>query len=52
MTIKWIRPSGASIETNDADGTIAYAEAQGWKRASAAKKTVVKKIKETLKSDD
>jgi hypothetical protein len=51
MTIKWIRPSGAAIETNEEAGTIAFAEDQGWKRAGSVKKTVAKKIKETLKSE-
>lgn len=31
--IKWVRPSGSEIETNDTEATVAYAEASGWTRA-------------------
>lgn len=30
--IKWIRPSGSEIETNDFKGTIEGCLAMGWKR--------------------
>lgn len=31
--IRWTRPSGSTLDTNDAPGTVEYCEAQGWKRA-------------------
>lgn len=31
--IKWIKPSGLEIETNDMEETILYCEDLGWKRA-------------------
>lgn len=30
--IRWMRPSGSVIETNDEPGTVDHCEAQGWKR--------------------
>lgn len=31
--MKWIKPSGVEIETNDLKATIAHAESLGWKKA-------------------
>lgn len=31
--IKWKKPSGLEIETNDFDATVKYAESLGWVRA-------------------
>ena len=31
--IKWKKPDGTELETNDAKGTVEYAENAGWKRA-------------------
>ena len=31
--IKWIKPNGNEIETNDLPKTIAHCESIGWKRA-------------------
>jgi hypothetical protein len=39
-TLKWVRPSGETIETNDRKGTIDYCVSLGWK---PAKKPVKKK---------
>lgn len=39
--IKWTKPNGTKIETNDAPATIAEATRLGWKRV--AKKTTKKK---------
>ena len=30
--IKWIRPSGNEIETNNTKASVEYAESHGWKR--------------------
>ncbi len=30
--IRWERPSGRVLDTNDSQDTIEYAESQGWKR--------------------
>jgi hypothetical protein len=30
--MKWIRPSGSEIETNDLEETIKHCESLGWKR--------------------
>lgn len=30
--MKWIKPNGTEIETNDSEETIAYCESLGWKR--------------------
>lgn len=35
--MKWIKPSGTEIETNDREETVAACEAMGWKKKSAAK---------------
>ncbi len=47
MSIKWKRPSGSTIETNDSAETIAYAESLGWKRE--VKKVVKKAAKKAAK---
>ena len=41
--MKWTKPNGNTIETNDEPATIAYAEKLGWKKAGAKKKAPVKK---------
>lgn len=33
--MKWIKPSGLEIETNDLDETIDYCESLGWKEAGS-----------------
>jgi len=45
--MKWMRPSGNTIETNDSKETIAYAESLGWKeiKKAPAKKAVKKAVK-------
>lgn len=42
--MKWTRPTGATIETNDCKATIEHAIASGWKeyKPEAPKKTVEK----------
>lgn len=40
--IDWTKPNGASITTNELTATIAKAEAMGWKRKEAVKKTRAK----------
>lgn len=35
--IKWVKPSGAEIETNDDPANIKAAEGLGWKRADGDK---------------
>ena len=41
--IKWKKPSGIELETNDDQGSISFAESKGWKRITVKKKTVKKK---------
>jgi len=36
--IKWVKPNGNEVETNDLKASIEAAEALGWKRAEEAKK--------------
>ena len=36
--IKWIRPSGSEIETNDSKETIEHCESLGWKKADKPKR--------------
>ena len=36
--IKWVKPNGNELETNDNKDTVAYCESLGWKRADAPKK--------------
>lgn len=37
--MKWIKPDGAEIETNDAEATIAKAKELGWKEKKARRKS-------------
>jgi len=37
--MKWIRPSGSEIETNDEKGTIEYCKSLGWKEKGAKEET-------------
>ena len=41
--MKWIRPSGVPIETNDLPETIAYAKEHGWKEDKPKPKAKPKK---------
>jgi len=41
--IKWIRPSGSEIETNDLEATVDHCVRLGWKPAKTSKKKVSKK---------
>lgn len=43
--MKWIKPNGNEIETNDEKATIEYAEKLGWKRKTVKKKAAKKKAK-------
>jgi len=43
MKIKWIRPSGTEIETNDDKDVVDYCISLGWKPAESEKKPVKKK---------
>jgi hypothetical protein len=36
--IKWTKPSGVEVETNELKATIAYCESLGWKREGAEDK--------------
>jgi len=36
--IKWTKPSGVEIQTNDREETIEYCESLGWKREGEKKK--------------
>ena len=47
VMIKWKRPSGSIIETNETDETIKHAIASGWKRVKR-----VKPVKETVEETD
>lgn len=46
--IKWIKPSGVEIETNDLEETVAYVESLGWKRAE---KKRTRRTKEQIAAD-
>ena len=50
--MKWIRPSGVELETNDRDVTIKYLESLGFKRMSEDGETPKesKKVMEPVKS--
>lgn len=41
--IKWVRPSGSEIETNDSKDVIDYCVSLGWKPAKKATKKKVTK---------
>ena len=46
--IKWTRPDGTELETNDMKDTIEYCESLGWTRSekkAPAKKKAAKKTK-------
>lgn len=36
-TIKWTKPSGLKIETNDMDTTVEYCKSLGWKQENGKK---------------
>jgi hypothetical protein len=48
LMIKWKRPTGSIIETNETDETIKHAIASGWKRVKPVKDKPVKPVKETV----
>lgn len=55
--IKWKRPSGTTIETNEAPANIAAAEALGWERVekkmtAAQKKAADKKAAKDKEDED
>jgi hypothetical protein len=51
--IKWIRPSGTEIETNESEASIEVAKALGWKRADKAEKPKkARRTKEQMKADN
>jgi hypothetical protein len=51
--IKWKRPSGSIIETNDSDASIEYAVANGWEQVDKPKPKPAKKAtKKVVKDDD
>lgn len=35
--MKWVKPSGVEIETNDREETIEYCKSLGWKEVKAKK---------------
>lgn len=41
--MKWKRPSGSEIETNDEPATIEHCKSLGWEEAKEAKKQTAKK---------
>ncbi len=43
MNIKWKRPSGSTIETNDSQATIEQCESLGYTRVKAPAKKAAKK---------
>ena len=48
--IKWTRPSGSTIETNDSKATIEYAVANGWEQVKP--KQAPKKVKTKVIAND
>lgn len=37
--MKWVKPSGQEIETNDKPATVAYCESVGWERKKRKRRT-------------
>ena len=50
--IEWTRPSGSTIETNNSDATIKYAEANGWKQKGKPKQASRKVNPKVTANDD
>ena len=49
IIMKWTRPSGSEIETNEEPATIEHATACGWKKVS---NKPIKKTVEKVKTND
>ena len=47
--MKWVKPSGQEIETNDSPETVKHCESLGWKKAAIKKQTVKKAVKKAKK---
>jgi hypothetical protein len=45
--IKWIKPSGVELETNELKATVAYCESLDWKRAGAKVEDKPKRTRRT-----
>jgi len=43
--MKWVKPSGQEIETNDNPATVKHCESLGWKPVKASVKASVKSVK-------
>ncbi len=48
--IKWLKPSGLEIETNETQASIAFAEASGWLRADKPKRK--RRTKSEIEADN
>ncbi len=40
--MKWVKPNGNEIETNDKPATVKYCESLGWKKKATKKKAAKK----------
>ncbi len=47
--MKWLRPSGVDIETNDLKATIEYCKSLGWKEAKPKR---TRRTREQIKQDN
>ena len=50
--MKWLRPSGTEIETNDSEETIEYCKSLGWKPAEKKKRRTKAEMEEAKKSEE
>ena len=50
--IKWVKPSGLKIETNDLDVTVEYCESMGWKQENGKQPRKKKKVTENKDSKE
>jgi len=48
--MKWVKPSGQEIETNDSPETVKHCESLGWKPVKASVKASVKSVKTAKKA--
>lgn len=50
--MKWIRPSGSTIELADTENFTAFALDNGWKKAEAPKPKRVRRTKAQIEADN
>ena len=50
--MKWLRPSGTEITTNDSKETIEYGKSLGWKEIKPEKVKRIRRTKEQIEADN